>query len=61
MRPSTALLALLAATPLAAQPVDRSPAAARAVVQRYYAAIGQGDYRPAYRLWPPGGAPRSGR
>ena len=40
--------------------VATDPAAARAVVERYYAAIGRGDFRTAYRLW--GGAgQRSGQ
>ncbi|WP_375270612.1 hypothetical protein [Sphingomonas sp.] len=32
-----------------------SPQAARAVVERYYAAIDRGDYRTAYRAWAQGG------
>lgn len=32
-----------------------TPAAARVVVQRYYAAIDRRDYRTAYRLWDRGG------
>lgn len=50
------LLALAAAVQVAtAQPIDRSPEAARAVVRRYYAAINRGDHRSAYRLWSGGG------
>ena len=49
-------LAILAA-PAGAQRIDRSPAAARALVERYYAAIDHGDYRAASRLW--GGDGRS--
>ncbi|UYY57487.1 hypothetical protein [Sphingomonas sp. S2-65] len=45
-----ALLALIAA-PAAAQPVDTSPAAARRVIERYYAAIERGDFATAYRSW----------
>ncbi len=52
-----ALGAALLASPLAAQAIDRSPAAARAVVVRYYAEIDRGDYRAAYALWN-GGAPQ---
>ena len=52
-------LAALAA-PAAAQRIDRSPEAARAVVERYYAAIDRGDYRTAYRLWGADGR-RSGK
>lgn len=48
-------LALLLPVAATAQPIDRSPAAARAVVQRYYAAIDRGDYAVAYRLWDRGG------
>lgn len=48
---SLLLVALVAAAPVVAPPIDRSPAAARAVVQRYYAAIDHRDYRTAYRLW----------
>jgi hypothetical protein len=50
------ILALLAA----ATPIDRSPADARRVVERYYAAIERHDYRTAYRLWDRGGT-ASGR
>ena len=43
--------AALVAASVTAQPIDRSPAGARAVVLRFYAAIDRGDYRAAYRLW----------
>lgn len=55
MRMILASLALLPGL-AAAQPIDRLPMAARAVVERYYAAIDRGDYRTAYRLWDRGGA-----
>ena len=47
------ILALLLAAPVAAgaPAADRTPAAARAVVQRYYDAIEHGRYRTAYALW----------
>lgn len=46
------LLAALALPGVAAaQSYQSSPAAARAVVARYYAAIDRGDYRSAYLLW----------
>ncbi len=32
-------------------PAEKTPAAARAVVERYYAAIASGDFPRAYRLW----------
>ena len=35
--------------------VDRSPAAAREVVRRYYAAIERGDFRAAWLAWDRGG------
>jgi len=44
--------ATVTATPAAAQP---SGAAARAVVERYYAAIERGDFRTAYAQWGDGG------
>ncbi len=47
----------LVTTQVAAQPIDRSPAAARAVVVRYYAEIDRGEYRAAYALWQ-GGSPQ---
>lgn len=54
MRP--ALLLAFAALPANAQAApDTSPAAARQVVQRYYAAIESSDFRTAYRLWDRGG------
>ncbi|WP_103727335.1 hypothetical protein [Novosphingobium sp. HII-3] len=54
MRP--ALLLVFAALPATAQAAPHtSPAAARQVVQRYYAAIEGGDFRTAYRLWDRGG------
>lgn len=53
-----ALGAAVLALPLTAQGVDRSPAAARAVVVRYYAQIDRGDYRAAYAAWN-GGAPQT--
>ena len=40
---------LLASTAVPA--ADKTPAAARAVVQRYYAALEHGQYRAAYTLW----------
>lgn len=46
-------LPLLIAAPAAA--VDRTPAQARSVVERYYAALDRGDYRSAYALWDRGG------
>lgn len=49
-----AAAALFAALPAAAQSW-KSPAAARAVVRDYYAAIDRGDYRRAYVLWGDGG------
>lgn len=42
-----ALLLAAAAVPAA----EKTPAAARAVVERYYAAIDRKQYRVAYRLW----------
>ena len=45
--------ALLASAAIAAP--STTPAAARAVVQRYYAALDRHDYRTAYRLWDRGG------
>ena len=45
-----ALLALIA-SPAAAQSADTSPAEARRVVERYYAAIERGDFQTAYRSW----------
>lgn len=50
------LLALAAAV----QPAEKTPAAARMMVERYYAAIDQGRYATAYRLWANRGA-ASGR
>ena len=48
------ILALLAA--VASQPASyKTPEAARAVVERYYAAIDRGRYATAYRLWASGG------
>lgn len=44
----------------AATPADRSPEAARQVVERYYAAIDRHDYRAAWLAWDRGGA-ASGR
>jgi hypothetical protein len=55
MRPLLLSLALLAPAVATAQPIDRSLAAARLVVQRYYAAIDHGDYATAWRLWDRGG------
>jgi len=64
IRPAV-LFALCIAAPAAAgdrAPDPRSPAAARAVVQRYYALIAARDYPAAYALWgengPPGQTPR---
>ena len=52
------ILALLAAGSLGASvpAADKTPAAARAVVRRYYAAIERRQYRAAYREWSGGGA-----
>ena len=47
---------LAAVVPVAAASPDPRPAAARAVVQRYYRAIERGDYRAAWRQWDRGGA-----
>jgi hypothetical protein len=47
-----AFLLALAALPDAARAApDTSPAAARRVVEGYYAAIERGDFRAAYRRW----------
>ena len=46
------LLAIAASVPAA----DKAPAAARAVVVRYYDAIDHGRYRTAYRCWDRAGA-----
>ena len=51
-----ALLAAVASVPAA----DKTPAAARAVVLRYYNAIEHGRYATAYRLWGDAGR-RSGQ
>ena len=48
------LVSALFASAAVATP-SATPAAARAVVQRYYAAIDRRDYRTAYRLWDRGG------
>ena len=45
------------AIPPAPAAQDRSPAAARALVERYYALIGARDFAAAYRLWGENGAP----
>ena len=52
------ILALLAAGSLGASvpAADKTPAAARAVVRRYYAAIERRQYRAAYREWSGEGA-----
>ena len=47
------LLFLAAAVSVPA--AEKTPAAARAVVARYYQAIDHGRYREAYRLWAGGG------
>ena len=47
-----ALLLAASAVPAA----DKTSAAARAVVQRYYAALERGQYRAAYLLWSDNGA-----
>lgn len=57
MRPSVLFalpgaLALVSAAPV--QSVG-SPAAARQVIERYYAAIDRGDFRAAYAAWDDGG------
>ena len=56
------MIALLLAAAIAhpSPGIDRSPAAARGVVQRYYAAIDRGDFRSAWLAWDRGGA-ASGR
>jgi hypothetical protein len=43
------LALLLAAADI--RPADKSPAAARAVVERYYSELDRGRYAAAYRLW----------
>lgn len=43
------------AVPAVASAQDVSPAAARRVVERYYAAIDRGDFRTAYAQWDDGG------
>ncbi|MBI0475469.1 hypothetical protein D9601_08915 [Sphingomonas sp. MA1305] len=53
MRWMLALPVVAVAMPAGA--IDRTPADARAVVQRYYAAIDRGAYRSAYALWDRGG------
>jgi hypothetical protein len=55
MRRLILLPVLALAAPSSAAP-DTSPAAARQVVERYYAAIDRGAYRTAYALWDRGGA-----
>jgi hypothetical protein len=46
------ILALILAAASPAQPAaEKTPEAARATVERYYAAIDAGRYRNAYRLW----------
>ncbi|MBB5711953.1 hypothetical protein [Sphingomonas xinjiangensis] len=50
-----ALLALIT-SPAAAQTPDTSLAAARQVIERYYAAIERGDFQTAYRSWDGDGA-----
>lgn len=46
------MLTLLLAAALQAQPAsEKTPAAARGVVEMYYAAIDRGRYATAYRLW----------
>ncbi|AXJ95600.1 MULTISPECIES: hypothetical protein [unclassified Sphingomonas] len=49
MRALFALLLVAVAAPAAA--LDRTPAQARDVVARYYAALDRGAYRTAYMLW----------
>lgn len=39
----------------ASQPDTTSPAAARQVIERYYASIDRGDFRTAYAMWENGG------
>lgn len=52
--PALALLALPALVAAAPVPED-GPAAARQLVQSYYAAIDRGDFRAAYACWDNGG------
>jgi hypothetical protein len=49
------LLSVLAVAASPAAAIDRTPAQARAVVERYYAALDRGAYRTAYALWDRGG------
>ena len=55
MRHFTFIAAIAAASPSSAAPAT-SPAAARAVVQNYYAALDAHAYRTAYALWDQNGA-----
>ena len=58
MRHFTFIAAIAAASPSSAAPAT-SPAAARAVVQNYYAALDAHAYRTAYALWDQNGAASS--
>ena len=49
------MIVLLLAAAIAQPASEKTPQAARAVVERYYAAIDRGQYATAYRLWSRGG------
>lgn len=55
MRLLTAAIAITAAAPAVAAPAT-SPAAARQLVQAYYAALDRGAFRTAYAMWDQNGA-----
>ena len=56
MRTLIAIAAIAAIAAAAPASPATSPAAARLVVQQYYAALNRGDYRTAYALWDQNGA-----
>lgn len=45
------IFTLLAAAAVGVPAADKTPAAARAVVERYYRAIDHGQYRTAFTMW----------